>query len=478
MKKILFILVGFLIVLGSCDEQFEEINVDPNNPVAVPSSLLLGDVIRVANNLNYWSFTGSDMGACWSQQWAKVQYNDEERYIIRTGVVQSYWDGMYSDVVADAADMANLAKAEDNASVEGAAYVMQAYGFSMLTDVYGDIPFTEAINGDGGNFQPAYDSQEVVYDGILNLLTKADSALNVGTGSITGTSDLIYAGDVSKWKKFAASLRFRALMRISAKRDVSSELQSLVSSGKLFSSVDDEAKMAYLDNDPNANPIYENIVFGGRAEYKVNSLLVEMLETLNDPRLPVYAQENGDGEYRGKPAGLVKLPSDDYNYNNVSPIGEKYLDPNLPGYMVGYTELLFLMAEAALEGDISGGQAKATEYYLKGIESSFSENGIATEYGAYVAQAPVILSSTKATALEQIAEQKWLALFGQGLEAWIEWKRTQYPVLSPALESTLSTVPYRFPYPTLEQSVNKDSYEAAAANIGGDKMTTKVWWMK
>lgn len=475
MKKILFILVGFLIFLGSCDEQFEEINVDPNNPTAVPSSLLLGDVIRVANNLNYWSFTGGDMGACWSQQWAKVQYNDEERYIIRTGVVQSYWDGMYADVIADATDMYNLAKDEGNYSVQGAALVMQAYGFSMLTDVFGDIPFKEAIKGDEGNFQPAYDTQEAVYDGILGLLTRADSALNVGSGTITGTSDLMYNGDVSKWIKFANSLKFRALMRISAKRNVSSELQALMSSGKLFSSLAEEAKMIYLDNDPNANPIYETVVFGGRSEYKVSSNLVEMLELLNDPRLPVYAQKNGDGVYRGKPAGFVKLPSDDYNYNNVSPIGKMYLDPNLPGYMLGYSELMFLMAEAALEGYISG---DAATFYLNGIEASFNENGISADYSAYVAQAPVILSGTKATALKQIAEQKWLALFGQGLEAWIEWKRTQYPVLSPAFESTLSTVPYRYPYPTLEQSVNKGSYDAAAASIGGDKMTTKVWWMK
>jgi len=474
MKKILFILVGFLITLGSCEDGFEEFSVDPNNPVVVPSSLIMGDVIRVTNNLNYWSFTGSDMGACWSQQWAKVQYNDEERYIVRTGVVQSYWDGMYADVISDANDAYLFAVEEDNAAVQGAALVMQAYAFLMLTDIYGDIPFTEGIKATEGNFAPVYDSQETVYDGVLKLLTKADSTLAVGTGEFTATSDLVYAGDVSKWVKFANSLKFRALMRISGKRDVSSELQALVSSGKLFASTDEEAKMDYLDNDPNANPIFETIVFGGRAEYKVSDILVTMLNTFNDPRLPVYVQKNEDGEYRGKPAGIKQLPSDDYNYTNVSAIGEKYLDPNLPGYMVGYTELMFLMAEAALNGDISG---DASTYYLKGIESSFAENGISDAYAAYVAQAPIILSATKATAEKQIGEQKWLALFGQGLESWIEWKRTQYPVLAPALESTLSTVPYRFAYPTLESSVNKTNYDAAAAAIGGDKLTTKVWWM-
>ncbi len=474
MKKILFILVGFLITLGSCEDGFEEFAVDPNNPVVVPSSLILGNVIRVANNTNYWSFTGGDMGACWAQQWAKVQYNDEERYIVRTGVVQTFWDTYYADVISDANDAYQFAVAEENAAVQGAALVMQAYGFLMLTDAFGDIPFTEAIKGTEGNFAPVYDSQETVYDGVLALLDRADEALALGTGGFTATSDLVYAGDITKWRKFANSLKFRALMRISAKRDVAAELQALVSSGKLFASRADEAKMAYLDNDPNANPIYETIVFGGRAEYKVSDVLVDMLNTFNDPRLPVYAQKNEDGEYRGKPAGLKQLPSDDYNYTNVSAIGEMYVDPNLPGVMVGYTELMFLMAEAALNGDISG---DASTYYLKGIESSFAENGVSDAYAAYVAQAPIILSATKATAEKQIGEQKWLALFGQGLESWFEWKRTQYPILAPALESTLATVPYRFAYPTLESSINKTNYDAAAAAIGTDKLTTKVWWM-
>lgn len=475
MKKILFILVGFLITLGSCDKGFEDLTVDPNNPVIVPSSLIMGDVIFNANNRNYSTFVGGDMGACWAQQWSKVQYNDEERYIIRTGVIQTYWDVMYTSVIGNADAAYNLAVIEENFTVQGAALVMQAYGFAMLTDVFGDIPYTEATTGDEGNFAPVYDTQETVYNGILDLLTRADEALNKGVGVFTETSDLLYGGDVSKWIKFANTLKFRALMRISAKRDVSAELSALVASGKLFASTSQEAKMAYLADDPSANPIFETIVFGGRAEFKVGSLLVDMLKTFNDPRLPVYAQKNIDGEYRGKPVGIKQLPSDEYNYTNVSAIGERFVEATLPAYMVGYTELMFLMAEAALNGYISG---DASTYYLKGIESSFAENGISDAYAAYVAQAPIILSGTKATAEKQIGEQKWLALFGQGLESWIEWKRTKYPVLIPALESTLATVPYRFSYPTEESSINKTAYDAAVVQMGGDKLTTKIWWMK
>ena len=474
MKKLL-IFFGILICLGSCDDGFVELNVDPNNPTEVPSSLLLGDIIRVTNNLNYWSFTGGDMGSCWGQHWSKVQYNDEERYIVRTGIIQSYWEDMYASVISDAKAMEDLALAEENSAGQGVAIIMQAYGFHMLTDIYGDIPFTDAIKGGEGNTTPSYDTQEVVYEGILAMLDDAVTKLQAG-GTITASSDLIYGGDTDKWQKFANSLKFRCLMRISAAKDVASELQALVSAGNMFSSNDDEAKLPYLESDPNANPTYETVVYGGRAEYKVSSVLVELLETLNDPRLPVYAQTNSDGEYRGKIPGYTELPSKDYNYDNVSAIGEKYLEATLPGYMVSYTELLFLHAEAAQKGYISG---SASDYYLKAIENSFLENEISDQYAAYINQAPVVLSADNASALKQIGEQKWLGLYGQGLETWIEWKRTKYPVLTPAIDGYISTIPLRFTYPSIEQSVNASAYSEAVNRLdGGDKLSSSMWWIK
>jgi hypothetical protein len=266
-------------------------------------------------------------------------------------------------------------------------------------------------------------------------------------------------------------------MRVSARVDVSNELQDIVDNRSVFESNDDEAKLVYLTADPNANPIFESIVYGNRFEYKVNSKLVNMLVDLNDPRLPVYVQKNKDNVYRGKPSGINDVPSDEYNYDNVSAIGTKYLTATEPGYFMSYSELLFLMAEAR-QKDLITTTATASDYYLKAIEANFEINEVSDFYASYIANPKVSLKAGD-EGLQQIAEQNWLALFCQGIEAWTETRRTGFPVLTPAIDNVLNDkLPYRFTYPVIEQSVNAANYDAAVVSLGGpDLLTTKVWWM-
>lgn len=471
MKKInliLFACVAMFLAIG-CDKGFEELNTNPNDPVEVPSGLLIADVVFNAGNSLYSTFVGGDMGECWAQHWTKVQYNDEERYQPRGTVIQDLvWKTYFEDVVSDAKSMQTLATAEENSNMQGVALTLQAYGYSVLTDVFGAIPFSEAMAFASGNFSPKYDSQEDVYTGILGLLDSAEAAFALGEGDISASSDILYGGDATKWRKFANSLKFRCLMRISGKKNVATDLQALMSR-PMFESNADEAKLQYLENDPSANPIYETIDFGNRGEFKINSRLLEVLEEYNDPRDAVYAAPNADGELRGKPAGIENVPNDDYNYDNVSPIGAAYLEPTAPAYFLSYAELSFLMAEAAKKGLISG---SAQTYYEQGVAASFAANGLAV--GDYLSGAAAY---NDATALKQIAEQNWLALFCQGVEAWTEWRRTGYPALQPASEAYLDVIPRRYIYPSIEQSVNRANYEAAVAAQGADLLSTKVWWM-
>lgn len=454
----------------SCDSDFEEINTNPNAPVEAPGDLLMADIQRNAMNVVYSTFIGGEMGEGWVQHWSWVQYNDAERYSPRQTSIENTWDIFYEDVVSDARSMELLAVADENKALEGAAKVMQAFGYSLLTDLYGDVPFTESIKGGESNFTPAYDPQETVYNGILTLLEDANTLLASGDGSIDGDFDLIYGGDVTKWQKFANSLKFRALMRISGKRDVSADLQQLVAR-PMFTSNDDEAKMGYLSTQPNANPIFETIVQGNRLEFKVSDVLVNTLTALNDPRLPIYAAENTSGEYRGKPVGYEDVPNETYNYNNVSGIGAFYLEPDLPAYFMSYAELEFLKAEAAQRSLITG---NAADFYTNGIKASLEFNGI-SEPDGYLSG----VQYNPGSGLQQIGTQKWLALFGQGLEAWTEWRRTKFPVLAPAAEPIPSTteIPSRFPYPATEQTTNKASYDAAIERQGSNTLWTKVWWM-
>ena len=472
------ILISLLTFFVGCDKDFEEINQNPNDPVAVPADLLLGNLLfNTANNL-YNVFGATDQGSGWAQHMAKVQYNDEMRYIPREGTIEGRWASFYEITASDSDQMVKLAIEQENTAVQGVGLIMKAYGFLMLTDLYGDIPFTEALGAQEGVFTPVYTEQEQVYSGSIAFLDEAISLLSNSSDEISSSQDLMFGGNKSNWIKFAASLKFRALMRESGVVNVSSQLQQLVNSGNLFSSRSEEAKFPYLSDAPNANPLYETVVFGGRAEYRINQTLVEYMDgtnSLNDDRLPVYAQPSIDaGINIGKPSGFRDLPSPEYNYTSVSEIGLKYLAPDAPAYFVSYTELQFLLAEAAKKGFISGGDAAAETFYLRGIESSFTENGVSASYAGYIAQAGV--AYTPNTALEKIGLQKWIALYGQGMETWIEWRRTGIPALTPAIENDLGSIPVRFTYPNIEESLNGDNYKAAVSSQGPDLLTTPVWW--
>lgn len=456
----------------SCDKDFEELNTNPNNPTAVPSELLLGNIIRNTGNIMYSTFNGGDMGSCWAQHFAKVQYNDEARYEPRESSLTAVWSGLYETVASDANQMYILAGEEGNLVNQGVAQTMKAYSMLLLTDLYGNVPFTEALQG-AVNIAPVYDSQATVYNGCLALLDEAMVLLNPANGDLDSSQDIIYGGDVSKWRKFAASLKFRALMRMSAKDLRAGEMLALVNSGNLFSSSDDEAKLVYLSAAPNANPIYETVVFGTRGEWKINSEVVDRMTALNDNRLPVVAQVNDAGIYRGKPSGIADVPSNDYSYANVSALGEFYLAPELPAVFLSYTELQFLLAEAAKKGYINGGDSAASSYYQAGIASSFADNDGASMGGYYSGS----VVYTPGNALEQIATQKWFGLYGQGMEAWTEWRRTGYPMLTPAQDGAINEIPSRYRYPVIEASLNAANYSAAASAMGGDNLTSPVWWM-
>jgi Starch-binding associating with outer membrane len=471
MKKIsiLFLSILGLIVTG-CDNKFEEINTDPNNPLKVPAHLLLGNIVRVNQNTIYGMQQGGDMGMCWAQHASKVQYNAEERYIPRRGAIDGVWDNIYSGVISDAKTMYTFAETEKNKNLQGIALVLQANGFQILTDLYGPVPYTEAFIK--GNITPKYDSQEVVYNGILDMLTRADALLDLNNGTIVASSDLVFGGDAVKWKKLANSLKLKALMRISKKRSVGAEIQALVNAGNLMSSNSDSAQLIYKAAQPDANPIYETIVFGTRKEYKISSVLANYMSGLNDPRLNVFASPIASGAIVGNIPGQEN-PN---NYNDYSGFGTKYLDATLPGVILSNAQVQFLLAEAANEGYIAGGQTAALSYYNAGIISNFTFNG-ASGAATYIAQ-PIVTFTTQADGRKKIAEQNWVALFGQGFEAWTEWRRTGFPALTTVVLADVATIPSRLFYNSTEQGINSTNYNAAIASLtGGDKLTSRLWWM-
>lgn len=474
---IVLLIVGPFLMLTSCDKDFEEINTDPNNPVSVPAELLLAGTLRSTADRIEDYFLAGEASECWIQHLGKPVYNDAELYIPRQGSIENLWTVLYSSVAKDADVMRELAAEQDNSNLQGVALVIKANAIHTLTDSFGSIPLSEALQGDQGLTEPVYDDSEtVVYPAIIAMLDEANALLN-GQGSIDASQDLLYGGDWTKWKKYANSLKFRVLMRAStsgttALGNIPSQLQALVSSGSMFTSNADEAKMTYLGASPNANPWFEGLVDGGRTtEWCMGEQLVMYMQSTNDPRLPVYAQEvggNGSGNgYVGKPAGIEDIGNSFYgDSNNVSLIGEKYLEATRPAYFMSYAQLKLYMAEAAERGFIGG---SAATYFQEGIAASCAYNGVPALSMSY---------SGGAAGLEEIGKQMWVALYMQGHEAWAEWRRTGFPSLPLAIDAVEPAIPTRFNYPGSQQSVNGVNYTAAVAAQGADKLTTPLWWQQ
>lgn len=477
-KNISILLASIFLVFASCDKGFEDLNKDPNNSTTVEAHLLLANATKSISDINYSTGISGDQGACWSQQWAKVQYNDEARYASRAATSNTVW--LLYTSIQELKDAEKLALEVGDNATAAAAITLQAYCFQLVTDIFGDVPFSEANAGTSGIFTPKYDTQQDVYSGVINLYDRAIQLFSKGTGTIEADSDRIFSGDTNKWLKFASSLKFRALMRISNATGVTnSNLQNIGDQlsalmPNLMTSNDDSAFYNYFGADPNGNPIFQTIVQSTRAEYRISSVMVDFLNSKVDPRLAVYAQEAPDGAsgFRGSAPGTADLPNNDYNYNNTSPIGSLYLDVDAPAFFISNSEVSFLKAEAAQRGLIAG---DASAFYNDGITASFAENELADVSVNFVNANPL----TSATALKQIGEQKWVALFGQGFEAWTEWRRTGYPELTVIPDPINTTsIPVRFTYPVQEQAVNQSNYDAAISVFGADELTTKVWWNK
>lgn len=470
------------VLVTACTGDFEEINSNPNGPEKIPSHLHLPAMLEQTADLLYDVSYSGDMGECWIQHWAKVQYNQEERYQARPLSIGNWWDLLYARPLTDAKKMYLAAIEEENDVTKGVALIWQSYVYSLLTDSFGDVPYSNALQAEEGSTLPVYDKQQDIYPALVDSLEAAVGYL-AGEGTLPGDQDIMYGGSISQWRKFANSLRVRLLMRMSAKVDVGAELQAIVNSGAIFTSLADNAQLNYLPTNPNANPVWNNIIFTNRLEWRINQTLVNMMQ--GDPRLPVYAQPNAAGAIRGAAPGIEDPTLNGYDFANTSMFGEYFLRPNTPGIFLDFAELNFLLAEAANKGLISGGATTAESYYNAGVTASFDTyKGFENSDGSVVNLVPAdFLAGAGAYngSLDKILTQKYIALFFQGAEAYAEWRRTQVPALSAAIDPipvTLTQIPSRFTYPPNEPTLNGTNYKAAVSNMGGDLLTTKVWWMQ
>ena len=474
MKIIRILSILFVtFVLISCVDDLQEININPNAAQTSQPDYLLSNAIKSSVD-TYWGTTNNlDGTLLFVQHVAKTQYTEIDRYIASNSTFEGPWRDFYSEGLRDLAEIIAIGETENNQNFKAVATIFQSWVFLLLTDAYGDIPYSQAVNINE-YVTPAYDAQKDVYLGLLTDLKDAIELIDPSKKQVEG--DIIYSGDLNKWEKFAHSLRYRIALRISDKEPEKAKQVITETSVADLIGDGDIAQLNYLSS-PNQNPIA--LFFETRDDYRVSNSIVETLKNLNDPRLPVFANKTEtptEEEYIGVPNGLTTSAITALGFSETSKIGSYFTTPETPAVILSTAEVLFGRAEAAARNFTS---EDAETLYNQAIKASLKQFGIIDNdvIDAYLAQPLVKYNS--ANFRESIGVQKWIALFGQGMEAFAEWRRLDYPQLHPAVAGVLDgEFLVRYLYPGTEQSLNGKNYKAAVANQGVDALTTKLWFDK
>lgn len=495
MKKNISILslLTIILVFGACKKELQRVNTNPNALETPDATTLLSNTIvtEFYNNANIvWTLgNGYDQYMTFSQSY----YDQPTRYSPVTN--EPYWIPLY-EMARDANTLYTLAQQKNNPLLAATALTLRSYAFAQLTELWGDIPFKQALAGSTGIYTPAYDSQQTVYTdeniGILPSLKRADSLLKVNSvGLISG--DMLYNSSTSAWRGFINALRLRYLLRISSKMDVSAEVAAIVADNALMQNTAQSAALAL----PTVTP-YNFVSLTERSgdfavKYMNSTLYNTFLATGDTARIAAYFAPNAMTtpnapfaftNYGGMPL-VVDATTDQANSaSNFNASFTKGTNAALiKARVITYAEQEFILAEAALKGFISGGTPTANAYYNNGIMGAFAEAGIGAATAAnYLSHDGVVFNTTSATvALSQIITQKWIANINNGFEGWIEFRRTGYPSFQTGGSANMNNgvIPNRFLYPTSEKTINSANYNTELKNMGGTEVTTyKAWWEK
>ncbi len=473
-KKLIILFAGIAMVAASCKKNLTDLNIDPKNPATAPSYAFFTNAQRTLMNNLTSSNVNLNIFRLIVQHWQETTYTDESNYDLGTrSINDNLWNAMYRDVLRDFQEAKNLIPTDvKDAKVQknqlAIADIMQVVAYYYLVTTYGNIPYTDAL--DINKPFPKFDDAKTIYNNLLTRLSTDIGNLDASAESF-GTADIIYGGDIDAWKKFANSFKLKMALTIADDDNATAKTaaEQAVAAG-VFTSNNDNAIFQYQSSPPNTNPIWVDLVQSGRKDFVAASTIVTQMEGLNDPRIDNYFTVDAASGYSGGTPGASS------NYATFSKPDEAIIAPDFPGDLLDYSEVEFLLAEAFERGYNVGGTALA--HYNNAVTASIQFwGGTSGDATTYLLQPSVNYLTATGTYRQKIGVQKWIALYNRGWDAWLEWKRLDYPQLNPAIEAQ-SAIPIRFPYPVNEQNVNRANYEAAAAAIGGDEVDTKLWYDK
>ena len=505
MKKLIYytLITLSVRVFAACDAGFDELNTDKTRATAVDPAFLLNNAVLGLryNGIVYEIGVVQQIIAPFSGVLTGANYNQDNR-----GATQASWQTHYRNVIRYTRDVLRVTKdVPERANLYNMARILQAHAFMVLTDTYGDIPYFEGGKGyPDGIFFPVYDAQEAIYPDLITELTQASAALSA-TGRVE-TADVLYAGNVEKWKKFGYSLLLRAGMRLVKANPTLAQqtVQAAFQGGVITNLIDD----AYVRCDANyTNPTGNTLNATEANNYFLVEAFVNFLKDNNDPRLKSIAVR-----YMGAASGSQQQPGVNsntdpavqngfpmgYDNNTIQPVAEaaglasfyeysqvdrtRMAKLTSPFYIVTSAQNHLLLAEAAERGWIAGDVEQlynigVTQHMLQMAVFDVNSAVPADDITAYLTANPF----DPAKALEQINTQYWVASFLNSTEAFSNFRRSGFPALAPN-PFPGSEVPgafiRRLTYPNSEISVNTDNVNQAIARMGADDIATRVWWDK
>ena len=513
MRYKILITALLLVAFTGCEKDFDKINTNPNAVTEGATSAMLTQAIRdfAFNDFDVW-YAGRQASLS-SQQFAQRNYTSEDRYAFRSGTTDGFFRNNYiymnnlQTIIKLNTDPATKDRYAslfgDNNMQIAIAEIVKAWVFQLLTDYFGDIPYSQALDIDKYP-QPVYDTQKAVYDGLIAKLNEAQTMMENSTTDGFATGDVFYGGDLSKWIKFANSLRLRLALRASnADPSYLTEAQDAIADGVMESNEDNAVFGFSSAGTPNEAPWYNGFIVSGRNDFSFTAGFMELIKGnnnqafvnpflgLRDPRYPVYTSYTSDR--KGVPYGMSDVLTQKWWSGNSSSRVSLYarypiiIQPNFPTTFLDYPTVCFMVSE------VEGWDA---DWFQEGIVASLEKWGAVDAGGAYVTEIMNRFNAaTDEGKKEMVITQKYIHLLMQPHEAWAEYRRTGYPkslvkpgdvtavidgadvVFTPATgaESGADVVA-RYKYPTSEFTLNKANVEAAAARMGEDSHRQRVWW--
>ena len=486
MKKIiehivLTIFVANIALLASCSG-FEEMNEDPNRisyGYAPPTKLLMSIIYNGHWTVYYRSYWVNNNLMQYAVYWASS--NDVSNYNLSASDMLAPWRDLYR-WSSSANHMYKVAIEYDDPNCMAIALTLKVYMMEVVTSLYGDVPYSEAMQWDEVPERPKYDLQSDIYKMMLDELDQANKLYVLTRNLDYPARDLLYNGDIAKWQKFTNSLRLRLLMRVSKCTEINAPamMQEMINNPAtypIFTSNTDAAILRYTGETPFYNQ------FGTMGGYDVmgtnsrlGKTLLDLMNLPEDPRRAFYATAR-NGIYEGMASGqdgdyTAAILDIACNYNgNLS-------TNTSPSTLMNYAELLFIKAEAAFRGFITG---DVESYYNEGVAASVREwtGSEAYDVTPFLSHESVSYNNT----LLRIMEQKYISQFLCGFESWCDYRRTGLPempigpIMANRNENGVPTMPTRVIYPLITQSANGENYKAAVERMGGkDDMLTKLWF--